>query len=77
MLAARMSVKNDANGNENRIAFVYANNVHESTQSSDSWVVNSCPAFKDCCNFNPEYISSWCGHGFESHSQPFMLTCHE
>jgi len=22
----------------------------------------------------PEYVSSWCGHGFESHSQPFLLT---
>jgi len=22
----------------------------------------------------PEYVSSWCGHGFESHLQPFLLT---
>jgi len=22
----------------------------------------------------PEYVSGWCGHEFESHSQPFLLT---
>jgi len=22
----------------------------------------------------PEYISGWCGHGFESHLQPCLLT---
>jgi len=22
----------------------------------------------------PEYVSGWCGHGFKSHSQPFLLT---
>jgi len=22
----------------------------------------------------PEYVSGWYGHGFESHSQPFLLT---
>jgi len=22
----------------------------------------------------PEYVSGWCGHGFESHSQPLLLT---
>jgi len=21
----------------------------------------------------PEYVSGWCGHGFELHSQPFLL----
>jgi len=21
-----------------------------------------------------EYVSGWCGHGFETHSQPFLLT---
>jgi len=21
----------------------------------------------------PEYVSGWCGHGFESHWQPFLL----
>jgi len=24
--------------------------------------------------FIPEYVSGWCGHGFESHSQPVLLT---
>jgi len=27
-----------------------------------------------CRNLDPEYVSGWCGHGFESHSQPFLLT---
>jgi len=22
----------------------------------------------------PEHASNWCGHGFESHLQPFLLT---
>jgi len=22
----------------------------------------------------PEYVFGWCGHGFETHSQPFLLT---
>jgi len=24
-----------------------------------------------------EYVSGWCEHGFESHSQQFLLTCPE
>jgi len=28
---------------------------------------HSGPAFKDCHDLDPEYVSSWCGHGFESH----------
>jgi len=50
----------------NRLAFLYAN-VLESTQSCDDWVVH--PAFKDCRELNPKYVSSWCG--LDSHSLPF------
>jgi len=32
-------------------------------------------AFKDYHDLGPKYVSGWCGHGFESHSQPFLLTC--
>jgi len=43
------------------------------------------PRNSSCSNYNflrlriaatsiPEYVSGWCGHGFESHSQPFLLT---
>jgi len=24
--------------------------------------------------FTPEYVSGWCGLGFDSYSQPFLLT---
>jgi len=26
------------------------------------------------CNLDPENVSGWCRHGFESHSLPFLLT---
>jgi len=28
---------------------------------------------KDCCDLVLEYVSGWCGHGFESHSQLVLL----
>jgi len=31
-------------------------------------------AFKGCRDLDPEYVSGWGGHGFESHSQPFFMT---
>jgi len=27
--------------------------------------------------YMPEHVFCWCGLGFESHSQPFLLTCPE
>jgi len=27
----------------------------------------------DVATSMPDYVSSWCRHGFESHSQPFLL----
>jgi len=27
-----------------------------------------------CCDLDPGYVSEWCGHGFKSHSQPFLQT---
>jgi len=34
-------------------------------------------AFKDlrtAATLIPVYVTGWCGHGFESHSQPFLMT---
>jgi len=35
-------------------------------------------ALKNCrVHYASVYVSGWCGHGFESHSQPFLLTYSE
>jgi len=52
----------------------YMLNVFASTQSCESWVVYCRLAFKDCRDLDPEYVSCWCRHEFEPHSQPFLLT---
>jgi len=48
--------------------------IFNATQNCDDRVVYIRPAFKDCREFDPEYVSDWCEHGFELHSQLFLLT---
>jgi len=39
-----------------------------------SWVVKTVLRLRIAATSMSEYVSGWCGHGFESHSQPFLLT---
>jgi len=53
-----------------RNTFLYVN-MPESTQSCDCWVVKAVLRLSIDAASMPEYISGWCGHGFEFHSQHF------
>jgi len=50
-------------------------NVPKSAQSSE--LVKAVLRLRIVATSMPKYVSGWCGHGFVSHSQPFLLTYSE
>jgi len=57
----------------NSLSFFYVN-VPVSTQSYDDRVLKAILRLRIAATSMAEYVSSWCGHVFKSHSQPFLLT---
>jgi len=63
----------DTNDGKNRFAFYMQTNLNINTELQRQWS-KAVLHLRIAATSIPEYVSSWCRPGFESLSQPLLLT---